>query len=100
MIGARLKNCFYRTRNPSAGTEFRWQRSPAWTTEAKPPASEPSFLIARSSKDFILLGQNQTFRYSGPKLEQARKSAPSRSDVPKGAHAEGRKTRSEATLCM
>ena len=38
--------------------------------------------------------------YSGPKLAQARKSAPSRSAVPRFDHADGRKTSSSGTLCM
>jgi hypothetical protein len=38
--------------------------------------------------------------YTGPKLAQARKSAPSRSAVPKPAQALGRKTLSSGTLCM
>ena len=38
--------------------------------------------------------------YSGPKFAQARKSAPSRSAVPRFDHADGRKTSSSGTLCM
>ena len=40
------------------------------------------------------------YPYSGPKLAQARKSAPSRSAVPKAFHALGRKTSASGTLCM
>jgi len=38
--------------------------------------------------------------YNGPKLAQARKSAPSRSAVPKAFQALGLKMRSSGTLCM
>ena len=40
------------------------------------------------------------FPYRGPKAAQARKSAPSKSCVPKAAQALGRKILSRATLCM
>ncbi len=44
--------------------------------------------------------RNQYFPYNGPKLAQARKSAPSRSAVPKAFQALGRKSSLSLRLCM
>jgi hypothetical protein len=43
---ARPKPCAHRARKPNAGIGFIWLRSSAWTTGARPPASEPSLASA------------------------------------------------------